>query len=104
MGLSTQVPAKIVYLSDGPNKKVELGKRTLHFKHARPHVLGEPEGMGALVVQALRHVGKEHLDERLILRLRTLLPDAEKRRLIKATQFGVEWIHETAKKIAEKPV
>lgn len=104
LGLSTQVPAKIVYLSDGPNKKVEIGKRTLHFKHARPHVLGEPEGMGALVVQALRHVGKEHLDERLILRLRTLLSDAEKRRLIKATQFGVEWIHETAKKIAEKPV
>lgn len=104
LGLSTQVPAKIVYLSDGPNKKVQLGKRTLHFRHARPHVLGEPEGMGALVVQALRHFGKEHLDERLILRLRTLLSDAEKRRLIKATRFGVEWVHATVKKIAEKPV
>lgn len=104
LGLSTQVPAKIVYLSDGPNKKVWLGNRTLHFKHARPHVLGEQEGMCALVVQALRYIGKEHLDEQLILRLRTLLSDAEKRRLIKATRFGVEWIYETAKNIAEKSV
>ena len=104
LGLSTQVPAKIVYLSDGPNKNVHLGKRTLHFKHARPHVLGEQEGVCALVVQALRYIGKEHLDEPPILRLRTLLSDAEKRRLIKATRFGVEWIYETAKKIAEKPV
>lgn len=104
LGLSTQVPAKIVYLSDGPNKKIQLGKRTLNFRHARPHVLGEQAGLSALVVQALRYIGKEHLDERLILRLQTLLSDADKRRLIKATRFGVEWIYETAKKIAEKPV
>jgi hypothetical protein len=104
LGLSTQVPAKIVYLSDGPSKKVQLGKRTLHFKHARPHVLAEQEGMSALVVQALRYIGKQQLDERLILRLRALLSDAEKRRLIRATRFGVEWIYETAKKIAGKAV
>ena len=36
LGLSTQIPAKIVYLSDGPNRKFEFGKQTLHFKHARP--------------------------------------------------------------------
>jgi hypothetical protein len=100
VGLSTQVPAKTVYLSDGPNKKVQLGRRALHFKHARPHVLGEQEGMCALVVQALRYIGKKRLDERPISRLRTILSDAEKRRLIKATRFGVEWIYETAKKIA----
>jgi hypothetical protein len=104
LGLSTQVPAKIVYLSDGPNKKVQLGKRKLCFKHARPHVLGEQKGMSALVVQTLRYVGKAHVNERLILRLRALLSDAEKRKLLKATRFGVEWIYETTKKIAGKPV
>lgn len=102
LGLSSQVPAKIVYLSDGPNKKVQVGRRTLHFKHARPHVLGGQEGMSGLVVQALRYTGREHVDEDLILRLRMLLSDAEKRRLIKATRFGVVWIYEAAKKIAEK--
>jgi len=102
LGLSTQVPAKIVYLSDGPNKKVQLGKRTIHFKHARPHVLGQQEGRSGLVVQALRYIGKDRLDKSLILRLQTLLPQAEKRRLIKASRFGVGWIYETAKKVAGK--
>lgn len=104
LGLSTQVPAKIIYLSDGPNKKFQLGPRVLNFKHARPHVLGEHEGKTALVIEALRHTGKDHVDDHVVLRLRTVLSDPEKRRLIKATRFGVEWIHETAKKIAEKPV
>jgi hypothetical protein len=101
LGLSTQVPAKIIYLSDGPNQKVQLGRRTIHFKHARPHILGQEQGLTALVIQALRYIGKERLDEALIRRLRSLLPEAEKRRLVKATRFGVDWIYETAKKVAE---
>jgi len=101
LGLSTQVPAKIIYLSDGPNQKVQLGRRTIHFKHARRHILGQEKGMTALVIQALRYIGQKGLDETLIRRLRSLLPEAEKRRLLKAARFGVDWIYETAKKVAE---
>ncbi len=101
LGLSTQVPAKIIYLSDGPNQKVQLGRRTIHFKHARPHILGQEEGLTALVIQALRYIGKKGLEDALIRRLRSLLPEAEKRRLVKATRFGVDWIYETARKVAE---
>lgn len=100
LGLSTQVPAKIIYLSDGPTQKVQLGRRTIHFKHARPHILGQEEGTTALAIQALRYIGKEGLDDALIRRLRSLLPEAEKRRLVKAARFGVDWIYETAKKVA----
>lgn len=103
LGLSTQVPAKIIYLSDGPNKKIAVGRRQLHFRHARPHVLGEHDGKSALIIEGLRHVGKEHVDDEVISRLRTLLSDLDKRRLIKATRFGVEWIYDAAKRIAEKP-
>jgi hypothetical protein len=103
LGLSTQVPAKIVYLSDGPNQKIQLGRRTIHFKHARPQALGHEQGMAALVIQALRYIGKEGMDDAFIQRLRSLLPEAEKRRLVKATRFGVDWIYETAKKVTGNP-
>jgi hypothetical protein len=102
LGLSTQVPAKIVYLSDGPSQRVQLGRRTIQFKHARPHVLGREQGITALVIQALRYIGKERLDGTLIRRLRSLLPDGEKRRLVKATRFGVDWIYETAKRVTQR--
>jgi hypothetical protein len=100
LGLSTQVPAKIVYLSDGPNQKVQFGRRTIHFKHARPQTLGQKTGMTALAIQALRYIGKQGLDDSLIRRLQALLPEAEKRRLVKSTRFGADWIYETAKQIA----
>lgn len=102
LGLSSQVPAKIIYLTDGPNNEVPIGRRSIHFKHARPKAMAGLEGKFALVVQALRYLGKEGVGAREIEMLRTALSPAEKRRLVKDTRFGVDWIYEVAKRIAEK--
>jgi hypothetical protein len=102
LGLSTQVPAKIIYLTDGPNNEVLIGRRSIHFKHARPKAMAGLEGKFALVVQALRHLGKDGIGPREIEKLRTALSSAEKRRLVKDTRFGVDWIYEVAKRIGEK--
>jgi len=101
LGLSTQVPSKIIYLTDGPNNEVQIGRRSIHFKHARPKAMAELEGKFALVVQALRHLGKENVGTREIETLRTKLSLQEKRRLLRDTRFGVDWIYDVAKKIAE---
>ena len=102
LGLSTQVPSKITYLTDGPNNEVLIGRRSIHFKHARPKAMAGLEGKFALVVQALRYLGKEGVSIREIQTLRTALSPAEKRRLVKDARFGVDWIYEVAKRIAEK--
>jgi hypothetical protein len=102
LGLSTQVPAKIIYLTDGPNNEVPIGRRRIQFKHARPKVMAGLEGKFALVVQALRHLGKEGVGPREIETLRAALSPAEKRKLVKDTRFGVDWIYEVAKRIAEE--
>ena len=102
LGLSTQVPSKIIYLTDGPNYAVPIGRRTIHFKHARPKVMAGLEGKFALVVQALRHLGRDAVGPREIETLRAALSPAEKRKLVSDTRFGVDWIYEVAKKIAEK--
>jgi hypothetical protein len=103
LGLSTQVPAKIVYLTDGPSKTVPIGRRAIHLKHARPKAMAGLEGKSALVVQALRHLGKETVGQQEIKKLRTLLSSAEKRNLLKETRFGVDWIYEVARKVEEAP-
>ena len=102
LGLSTQVPSKIVYLTDGPNKQVPIGRRTIYFKHARPKALAGLEGKLALVVQALRYLGKESVGPREIEAISGTLTTAEKRKLLKDTRFGADWIYDVAKKIAEK--
>jgi hypothetical protein len=63
---------------------------------------GPGTGKTALVVQALRYLGKDSVSKPEIETLRSSLSLTEKRQLIKETQFGVEWINEVAKQIAEK--
>jgi len=101
LGLSTQVPSKIIYLTDGPNNEVPIGRRTIQFKHARPKALAGLEGKMALVVQALRYLGKDGVGPREIETLRAGLSSAEKRKLVKDTRFGVDWIYEVANRIVE---
>jgi hypothetical protein len=102
LGLSTQVPSKIIYLTDGPNNEVPIGRRTIYFKHSRPKAMAGPEGKSALVVQALRYLGKERVGPREIEKLRAGLSPAEMRKLVKDTRFGVDWIYQVANTIAEK--
>src|ERR1700737_1871761 len=57
LGLSTQVPAKSIYLTDGPSRRVVLGKRVVDLRHASPKHLIAPGSPAGTVVQALRHLG-----------------------------------------------
>jgi hypothetical protein len=57
LGLSTQVPAQSTYLTDGPSRRVVLGKRVVDLRHASPKNLVAPGSAAGTVVQALRHVG-----------------------------------------------
>jgi Family of unknown function (DUF6088) len=59
LGLSTQVPARSVYLTDGPSRRVVLGKRIVHIRHASPKHLVAAGSMAGTVVQALRHLGPD---------------------------------------------
>jgi hypothetical protein len=102
LGLSTQVPSKIIYLTDGPTNEVLIGRRTIQFKHARPKALAGPEGKSALIVQALRYLGKDNVGPHEIGTLRAELSLADKRNLLKETRFGVDWIYKVASQITEK--
>jgi hypothetical protein len=102
LGLSTQVPSKIIYLTDGPNKEVPIGRRNIYFKHARPKAMSGLDGKFALVVQALRHLGKEAVGLHEIETLRAALTPAEKHKLVRDTRYGVDWIYKVANRIAEK--
>jgi len=102
LGLSTQVPSKITYLTDGPNNEVPIGRRSIVFKHARPKALAGLEGKVGLVVQALRHLGKENVGVREMEVLRAALTPSERKKLVRDARFGLDWIYEVAGRIAEE--
>ena len=92
LGLSSQVPAQIVYLIDGSSRKIKLGNQTIHFRHAGPRVLlgaGTPEGVA---LQAIRAFGPDHLTEGVIQQLRRNLPSDAKTGLKKLAHRAPRWM------------
>lgn len=100
LGLSQQVPAKYVYLSDGPTKQVKVGNQAIRFQHARPKDLRADSVLSATVIQALRHIGREAIDSETIKRLSRALPAQDRKRLVEDTKYGTDWIHQVAKQLA----
>lgn len=100
LGLSQQVPAKYVYLSDGPTKQVKVGNQRIRFQHARPKDLRADSVLSATVIQALRHIGREAIDSETIRRLSRALPAQDRKRLVEDTKYGTDWIHQVAKQLA----
>jgi len=100
LGLTRQVPARYVYLSDGPTKQVRIGNRTIRFQHARPKDLRADSVLSATVIQALRHLGREAVDQTVIRPLRDALTAQDRKRLVEDTRYGTDWIHQVAKQLA----
>jgi hypothetical protein len=101
LGLSTQVPAKAVFISDGPTKTIAIGQRTIHFKNARPKETGVASVRAGGVIQALRHLGRRAVDESVIRKLQKILSAKDKRDLLRDARQSADWIYATARAIAE---
>lgn len=101
LGLSQQVPAKYVYLSNGPTKQTKVGNRTIHFKHARPKEIYADSEISGLVVQALRYFGKDNVNDNTIAHLKNNLSHEEKKELLKHIHYSAEWIYEIVQRITK---
>lgn len=63
LGLSTQVPLNIVYLTDGAPRKIKLGSQTIKFKKTTPKNLKAKGPISKLVLQAMKTIGKDKITE-----------------------------------------
>jgi uncharacterized protein DUF6088 len=99
LGLSTQVPAKSTYLTDGPPRRVVLGKRTIDLRHASPKHLIAPGSPAGTVVQALRHLGPIRATDVVQVAIRQLSARDKKMLAASAVQAPA-WMRPTLVSIA----
>jgi len=102
LGLSTQVPARAVYLSDGPRKVVEVGDRELIFKKCSLKESGFKHSESELLVQALKALGQDRIDDAVRHQVKQVIPGALWRTLVRDTKTAPAWIHEILREIAEE--
>lgn len=99
LGLSTQVPAQSTYLTDGPSRRVALGKRVVDLRHASPKHLIAPGSPAGTVVQALRHVGPVRAADVAQIAARQLSAN-DKKMLASAAVQAPAWMRPTLTSIA----
>ena len=101
LGLSTQVPSQWVYVSDGAYKEYTFENTTIKFKRTTNKEISKVSYKTALTIQALKALGKENITEQVILRLKKILTDEEKEKMLAESKSATSWVLELIKVICK---
>lgn len=99
LGLSTQVPASWLYVSDGPYKEYAYGNTTIKFKHTTNRVISKNSYKTSLVIQALKALGKENITDEIISKIASSTTDDEKTTMFVEAKYATAWIYEIIKEL-----
>ena len=101
LGLSTQVPAAWSYVSDGTYKEYTYDNTTIKFKRPTNKDISKLSYKTALIVQALKALGKDNIDDTIINKLKNDLTDEEKTTALLEAKAATSWIYEYIKQICK---
>lgn len=99
LALSTQVPGKYIYFSNGPSKRYLILGNDLIFKKITLKNTGFRYQKSSIIVQAIKSLGKNYIFETEIKTMRDFLTPQERKRVLKDTKGVTAWIYEIIKKI-----
>ncbi len=93
LGLSTQVPMNVVYLTDGSSRKVAInGNKGIQFKHVAPKNLAFQNQLALLINSALKEIGQDNITEKDKTRIKSLLSNESKDNVMQDVKLMPDWI------------
>src|SRR5262245_6420200 len=102
LGLSEQVPAKAVFLTDGPSRTVKIGAMTIQLRRTTPRNMAAAGRFSGLLIQALRELGKDHITPERRAHLKRTLPAEKRREILKDIRLAPAWMHPIFRELAEE--
>ncbi len=102
LGLSTQVPAQWTYISDGPYNSFSFGNTVIEFKHRNNKEISGMSAMSALVIQALKALGRDNINDTIINKLQRILSREQKLALLMETKHTTAWVYQNIKQICKE--
>ncbi len=102
MGISTQIPARYEYLSDGPYRKFRIGGTELSFRKIASKEASFRYSESALIVQGLRTLGQNAIDDKAIGKMRAWLPAGMRGKILDDTRNATKWIYDAIRKICRE--
>ena len=92
---------KLVYLTDGRKRQIQVGKSPIIFKHTTARTVKTKNPASALVIQALRWLGRKHVDDDTIARLRRNLQPADRDTWVQDAPQAPGWIADIFHRLAK---
>lgn len=101
LGLSDQVPAKAVFLTDGRSRTIKVGTMTIQLRRTTPRNMAAAGRLSGLVIQALRELGQDHVTRARIDHLKRTIPVEKRRELLKDLKLAPAWMHPIFRELAD---
>lgn len=102
LGLSTQMPMNIIYLTDGAARKIKVGNYIITLRKTTPKNVAAVGEISGLAIQALRTIGKENVTEAEIKKIQLLLQKEKRTKLEHDIRLAPVWIREIMKPILKQ--
>ena len=103
LGLSDQVPMKLVFLTDGPNRVVQVGRQVIELRRTTPRNMATAGRVSGLVIQALRYLGQARVNDSVVDLLRQRLSDDDKGQLLRDLGYAPTWMAPIIRGISKSP-
>jgi hypothetical protein len=100
LGLSEQVPARVVFLTDGPSRTVKIERQEIQLRRTTPRNMAATGRLSGLLMQAFRHLGQEHITRERMEHLKKTLPAQDRQRLLKDLPLAPAWMHPWFRELA----
>ena len=101
LNLSTQVPAKIIYYTNGRTKTLKFGPHTVKLLNRGPKTMDVRGRVSPLIFQALKYLGKKGMTPKVIARLNSSLTDQEKNELKRNIPRAVAWMRPVLEEVVK---
>lgn len=100
LGLSEQVPARIVFLTDGTPRRIRFRNQEIVLRRTTPRNMTTAGQISGTVIQALRYIGKERITAAHRQTLQRRLSAGAKKQLFKDRVNAPGWMRRLLEEIA----
>ena len=102
LGLTEQVPAKIIFLTDGANRTVNIGNQQIILKRTTPKNMATAGRISGLVIQALRYIGKNNVDTKILKKIQNQLTFDDKQQLMRDIRYTTAWVGDIFRQLCKE--
>lgn len=101
LGLSTQIPLKASYMTDGTPRIIKIGNRTIYFQKKSPKILDIKSELLVLLIAGLQELGKDDITTEITNKIKNIINKDTKSNIFNELSKAPAWIAKLIKNISE---